>query len=261
MPKRDVATRTADPSGTNGAGLGNTTGGQVFKFLIGFIASVCAVFLPKLLVYLKNDDGTLEAPSIGYMIAGLVFAAIVGFVILLFEWGKRSKPAEVFMTALGIPALVSGTLGTVGTADNLKQEVEQRRTFMAEIAKNAGVNISDQPITLSPSAAQPQSRLFEIVPTARADAFAPIIVAQSAYGVQAARRQFLVVILDTPDQRLANARASAVRGTVANVSVVQSGGHFYVATSSSPMTEQDALAQALQLQRQGITTSLVPVKN
>jgi len=261
MPKRDVPTHTAVPSDTGGAGLGNTPGGQLFKFLIGFIASVCAVFLPKLLVYLKNDDGTLQAPSIGYIIAGFMFAAMVGFVILLFEWGKRSKPAEVFMTALGIPALVSGTLGTVGTADNLKQEVDQRRAFMAEVARGAGVNISDQPITLSPPSAQPQSLLFELVPTARADDLEPIIVAQSNYGVQAVRRQFLVVILDTPDQKLANARANAVRATVQNVAVVQAGGHFYVATSSSPMAEQDALTDALRLRSLGIQTSLVPVRN
>jgi len=145
MPKRDVPTHTAVPSDTGGAGLGNTPGGQLFKFLIGFIASVCAVFLPKLLVYLKNDDGTLQAPSIGYIIAGFMFAAMVGFVILLFEWGKRSKPAEVFMTALGIPALVSGTLGTVGTADNLKQGQDiVVNSLQQRLNDTSGVNVDTE---------------------------------------------------------------------------------------------------------------------
>ena len=261
MPERDVARRTADRSGSDEA-VGNTLGGQLFKFLIGFIASICAVFLPVLLVYLKyQGDGTLLPPSSQYIIAGFLFAAIVGFVVVLFEWGKRSKPAQVFMTALGIPALVSGALGTIGTADNLKQSVEDRRTFMAEVAQNAGVTIGTQPITLSPAPAQPQTRLFEFVPTAWADGLEPVVLAQAAYGVQAAPRKYLVVVLDTPDAKLADARLSEFRKTVPNAAVLHAGGHFYVATSSSPMREQDALTQALRLKKEGIATSLVPVNN
>lgn len=246
------------------ATLGVTPASYVFKFLIGFFASVCAVFLPKIVVYLKYEGGdTLKVISTEYVVAGLVFAALIGFVILLFEWNKRSRPAEVFMTALGIPALVSGTLSTVGTADNLKIQSELQRQIVADVARAARVPIIETPITLPASGVEPQSRAFELISSAHAAAPGGNVVAggQAQYGVQAVQREFLVVLTQTPDRAEADAKARSVKAQFPNAAVVPSGGKFYVTTTARPLSEAEALAAAVRLRSAGIATSLVPVRN
>jgi hypothetical protein len=259
-PRDEAVSVASEPT------LGNSLGSCVFKFLIGFFASVCAVFLPKIVVYLKNEGGeTLKILSTEYVVAGLVFAALIGCVILLFEWSKRSKPAEVFMTALGIPALVSGTLGTVGTADNLKLQAELQRQIVADVARAARVPILDTPITLPAGAAEPQGRVFELIPSAMATPTGENIVLaqgqQAQYGVQAVRREFLVVLAQTPNRAEADAKARALKGQFPDVAVVPSGQQFYVTTTSRPLSEAQALSAAVQLRNAGVSTALVPVRN
>jgi hypothetical protein len=107
-----------------------------------------------------------------------------------------------------------------------------------------------------------QSAVFEFVSTAAATEPGTIVVAQqSAYGVQAGRRQFLVVLHESASRADADAQANALKARVPNVNVVPSGRTFYVATSSRPMGEVDALQQAVKLRDTGLSPSLLPVRS
>jgi len=88
-----------------------------------------------------------------------------------------------------------------------------------------------------------------------------LVAQQSAYGVQAVKRQFLVVVHQSSTRSDADAQANALKQRLPNVTVVPSGRTFYVATSSVPMGEVDALQQAVKLREAGLTPSLLPVRS
>jgi len=223
---------------------------------------LCAVFLPKIIVFLKNDGGDLITVSPTYIIAGALFAFLVGAIIAIFEFRTRRTPGQTFMAALGIPALISGTLNTVGTADNLALKTEQFRQLAQLTAQTANVPILEQSVTLPAPGSDKQSAVFELVSTAMASEPGAILVAQqSAYGVQAVKRQFLVVVHQSSTRSDADAQANALKQRLPNVTVVPSGRTFYVATSSVPMGEVDALQQAVKLREAGLTPSLLPVRS
>jgi len=238
-----------------------TTANFLIKFAIGAFASLCAVFLPKIIVFLKNDgSGDLITISRTYIIAGVLFALLIGVIIAIFEFRTRRTPAQTFMAALGIPALVSGTLDTVGTADNLALKTEQFRQLAALTAQTANVPILDKTLTLPAPGSDKQSAVFELVSSAvAAEPGAIVIAQQSAYGVQAVRRQFLVVLHQSSTRAEADAQANTLKSKVPNVTVVPGGHIFYVTTSGSPMSEVDALQQAVRLREAGLTPSLLPV--
>jgi hypothetical protein len=261
----ELTTTSPGEASAGEATLGNTPGSHLMKFLIGFFASVCAVFLPKIVVYLKHEGGdTLKVLSAEYLLAGLAFAALIGFVIVLFEWSKRSKPGDVFMAALGIPALVSGTLNTVGTADNLKLQTELQRQIVTEVARAARVPILETPVSLPQVEIERQGRAFEVISSALA---APptgqhyVAQAQAQFGVQTVRREFLVVVAKTADRAQADAKARSLKGQFPGASVVPAGNEFYVTTTSQPLSEAQALAAAVRLRETGVAASLVPVRD
>lgn len=236
---------------------------SAFKFCIALFASVCAVFLPKLVVYLKHEGGdSLDILNLDYIVAGGLFALLVAGVILIFGWKKPDTPRNVFMTALGIPALLSGTLNAIGSADNLKLQADQQRLLLRSVANIANVQISSTPITLPEStpAADKQSFLFDIVSSAVAAEVPANALAQSKFGTQVIQQQYVVVIDQLPTRALADARAQMIRPKFPNAAVVPAGGTFYVTTSARALSQVDALSDASRVQQNGQRATLVPVK-
>ncbi len=233
-----------------------TTASSTVKFVIGLFAALCAVFLPKIIVYLEHESGdTLRVLSVEYIVAGVAFSLLVGGVVLILKWKSPDTPGNIFMTALGVLALLSGTLGAVGTAENLNLEAEQRQQVFLSAMQLANVPVLKAPITLP----EKQSFLFDVVaPAVAADA---VIVAQpqAKYGVQVIPRQYVVVIAQLPNR--ADARARALRSQFPNASVLPAGDSFYVTTSVRALSEVEALAEVARVRQNGLQATLVPVQN
>lgn len=75
-----------------------------FKFFIGLVAGLTAMVLPRLIAALASstEGSSIRYFSLDFGLLALAFGAIVGLVIMIFEWKIPSRPRDTFMTALGI---------------------------------------------------------------------------------------------------------------------------------------------------------------
>src|SRR5262245_51440849 len=87
----------------------------IAKFLIGVFAVLAAGTIPRLVAALgKPNAGTVVLVGFtdGYVQVMIVFAVMVGAVLMIFEWGVPKPPRDSFMAALGIPAVLVGAFNT-----------------------------------------------------------------------------------------------------------------------------------------------------
>ena len=93
----------------------------IYKFLIGFIAGFCAALFPRLTALLLVSDvqESLNILSTGYILVSALFATLIGAIIMIMEWNVAKEPRTTFMAALGIPALITGSINTVDTTKAL----------------------------------------------------------------------------------------------------------------------------------------------
>lgn len=240
---------------------GGATSSGWLKFAIGVFAGVCAVFLPKMLVFLiGNNNADLKFVSAQYVLIGLAFAVLVGLGVLVFEWRKFSKPGDVFMMALGFPAIVSGALTTAGTVDQLRRADETVQSTTAKAAALAQIPISETPVV-----APKRGAAVGLIPAAHAaDGIAPVVLAQTrgGFGVQVVPRKYLVVLEETGSEAQAAARVQALKSQFPAAAVVKSGAGFLVTTDAHAVPEDKALDEALALRSAGnLKPSLVRVRD
>jgi hypothetical protein len=234
------------------------------KFSVASFAALCAVFFPQIVLYLKHADSkTLEFPDSKYIAVGIGLALMVGVIALIFEHGTRRTLAQTFMTALGVPAIFSGTVGTVGLAENGLVAQQAATAAFHQAAKSEG-------IAIGPAIEAPTSGVFdkgawlEIVGSAYAaggPALAQAPQAQVGYSAQFVIPRYLVVLDRTPNAAAANARVQQLRQRVPDATVLQSGNEFLVVAGTSPLAEGDALNRATSIKREGIANpTLAPVR-
>jgi hypothetical protein len=234
----------------------------VLIFVIGCFAAICAVFLPKFVVYLNQRAGDLVVMTPAYVAIGMAFAALLGFGAVIFEWNKQSKPSEVFMTALGLPALISGAFNTSGTAENLSYEVAQRERAFVQAATAANVPVLDPRDLQARQKPERRGAGFELIPSAVAAEPGPILLAQATLGVMAKAKRYQVVLFQTQDAALAQARLQTARAQFPSAAIQTLGPNtFLVTTSSQGLPEQDALNEAQRLRQAGREVALVAVRD
>jgi hypothetical protein len=228
------------------------------KFAVSTFAALCAVFFPQLVLYLKHSQ-QLIFPDWRYVLAGGAFALVIGVIMVIFEHGIRRTLAQTFMAALGVPAILSGTLGTIGVADNALQA--QQSEFQRAAAA-VGISI-DPPIELN-AAPQPQKGVrLELIGSAYAadTALAQAAQAQAGYAAQFVIPRYLVVLDRAPTESAATIKMQALRPHVQNAAVVQAGNEFLVVAGTTPLSQADALNRATGIKRQGIANpTLAPVR-
>jgi hypothetical protein len=233
------------------------TRNPVAKFGVATFAALCAVFFPQVVLYLKHA-GQLIFPSGEYVVAGAAFALVIGVITLIFEHGIRRTLAQTFMGALGVPAVLSGTLGAVGLAEN-GLEVQRANSSFHQALTAEGITIGP-----SVDAPQPQKGArFELINAAYAadTALAQAPQAQVGYSAQFMVPRYLVVLDRAPSASSAAAKVQALRQRVPDAAVVQSGSEFLVVAGSAPLSQADALSRATGIKRDGIASpSLAPVR-
>ena len=114
-------------------------------FCIGLSAGACAALFPRLMPLLLSESADLGLMffTTGYLIVVIVFSVLIGVVMMWSYWGTTYKPQTLFMAALGIPSLLSGSLNMSSNVNQssaaLAELVKQRETLVAQVENLAGI--------------------------------------------------------------------------------------------------------------------------
>lgn len=239
---------------------------HVANFSIGFFASLCAVFVPRMLAMLNSNSGDIQFFHANYIAVGLVFSLVIGGVTVIFEYSKNKTVADTFMTALGIPALLAGALNT-GTASVDLHNSESSNQKLVEVLKTqSGIRIEEGSAGITPLQAvqnSPQSRLdFSLIPSAHAqDNQADSGENQYNLGIQVEQKPYVVVLGKSNNQAEALQKAAMLRTIVPDATAVQSGKDFLVIDGTANRSRADAMLRAIELQNKtGLKPYLLQVK-
>ena len=237
---------------------------NISTFLIGFFASICAVFVPRMVAMLNGNHGDLQYFHRDYVLVGLGFAVVIGVITVIFEQGKSKKAPDIFMTALGIPALLAGALntGTVGNDLGALQAANQK--LNESLSQKSGIVIEEKAGTIVPLEAIPTNTHSSNSKTG----FSLIKVAQAGennnytennpgfqLGIQTEQTHYLIVLEKFNNKSAALQKAGELRATIPKATAVQSDQDFLVIDGGEPLSKSDALLKAIELQNK---TSLKP---
>ena len=238
------------------------TRNPVAKFGVSIFAALCAVFFPQVVLYLKHPEN-LIFPTSEYVFAGVAFACIIGVITLIFEHGVRRTLAQTFMAALGVPAVLSGTLGSIGLAENGLLAQQRADHNFQQAAKGAGISIGPA-IELNANTLPQKGATFNLISAAYAadDVLAQAPQAQARYSAQFVIPHYLIVLDRAPTEAAATTKMQALRQRVPEAAVIRSGNEFLIVAGSAPLPQADALTRATAIKREGIANpTLSPVRS
>lgn len=107
-------------------------------FLIGLSAGAVAAVFPRVMPALMSTDPevAIELMTAHFLYAAVALTLMVGVAMIWLYQGTREHPKNLFMAALGVPAVLSGGLNmTTMTAASEKDIGEMTRTLAAWEAK------------------------------------------------------------------------------------------------------------------------------
>ena len=247
-----------------------TTASAAAKFAIGMLAGVAAVLLPRLLALLsKSDDADLVFFPTSYFALAAGVGVFLGLVMLVLEYQVAAKPKETFMAALGLPAVLSGALGTASTAesvadasrdaDRLRQAVRIEQGIVKD-----GAFTSIQPLG-GPAPAKPagKSSSLDIPFIARAHASDQRPALADAgdpvrFGVRIKQPQYVVVLKQTASEQQALDDARRMQAQLPAARAVRADRGFFVVLGNAPASETDALLAAARAKKM-LNDQLQPV--
>jgi hypothetical protein len=227
---------------------------HIANFTIGFFASLCAVFVPRMLAMLNSGGNEIQLLSVNYVAVGMLFSLIIGGVTAILEQARSRTAAERFMSALGIPALLAGALSTGTASVDLRNSEASNQKLTAALQKQSGIRISDEPAMITPLQPVRDDRGrfdFSLIPSAYAgdDAAQPQQVAVNL-GIQVEQKPYVVVLEKSKSEAEALKKAEKLRKTVPNATAVRSGDRYLVIDGTATRTKSDAMLRAIELKNQ-----------
>lgn len=228
-----------------------------YKFLIGFIAGFCAALFPRLTAMLLVSDmeESLNILSTGYLIVSTLFATFIGAIIMIMEWNVAKEPRTTFMAALGIPALITGSINTLDTTRALDQQVTENREMRQEVEKLLDIKVlrsdSIQPLSLHWPSGTPVPAWMQIIPSANAsDEF---LEAKPRFrlnpSIQGASVRYVVVLEKSTSKDAAVLRANELSQTIPAQAIASQQGYLII-KRGPPKDRSEALVEALRIREQ-----------
>jgi hypothetical protein len=254
---------------TQALGGHGTTASAGAKFAIGTLAGAAAVLLPRLLALLsKSDDAHMVFFPTSYFVLAAGVGVFLGLLMLVIEYRVAARPKETFMAALGIPAVLSGALGTASTAesvtdlardaDRLRQAVREEQRILKE-----GEFTTLEPLG-APAPSKPAGATSWLFFIATAHAQAKNGTPDSIrFGVRAEQPKYVVVLRKAANAQQAVQYAQELRAELPGARAVRSDKGYFVVLGNAPAGETDALlaaAQAKKLLPDEVQPVLVEVK-
>jgi len=259
------------PESVTRSGRGMTDS-PALKFGIGFLAGGCALIFPRFLALLaQSDDLDVTFFPRAYTLLIVVVAIVIGLVMMIFEYQVSAKPRETFMTALGLPAVIAGALGTASSlgnvssikndADRVQHEVRQELGIAKEGSFTSLQSIESKPAAV-PAPARKTSLLPAIVSEAHAESAAPRPVADGdalRFGIQLQQPRYVVVLKEARTQEEAVRAAQAMKQQLPTAQAVKTNTGYFVVLGDAPRSETDALLAAARAKKALGDESLRPV--
>jgi hypothetical protein len=227
---------------------------------------MCAAIFPRLATLIgapTSGSSSLEMNAFRwpYVIASISFALLIGFGVLIWEWNVKASPRQIFLAALGLPALFAGALNSVAISSNASRLGQQLDNITDQYREANGIPVKDE--HLSPiSSFRPASGDIDLIQAAFGESLRSepgIAVAQKG-GVDLGiyhQKKFWVVLYT------ANTRNDAERklgefGTQYGKVSIQQLQNQYAITLASSLPYSEAVSKAVDVKRQSGNT-LAPV--
>lgn len=244
----------------NLAGAGTTASPRA-KFAIGVLAGAAAVLLPRLLALLsKSDDAQIIFFPASYFVLAAGVGIFLGLVMLVLEYQVPVKPKDTFMAALGLPAVLSGALGTASTAESVSEATRDADRLRHAVRIEQGIGKHGAFTGLeplggpAPARADPKGVLLDLRFIASAHA-ADERVAQAhsgdamRFGVRVKQPQYVVVLKQAPTAQQALQDAQQLQAQVPSARAVRADKGYFVILGNAPASETDALLAAAQAKK------------
>jgi hypothetical protein len=240
------------------------------KFCIGLFAGLCASLFPRLVAELATPDTgeTFVLFSQNYLLLSLVFSIFIGAVIKIFEWETTRSPKDIFMSALAVPAILSGALNTTATVNDIKQLNVKNSEYQQTIQSLMEIP-SLPPTTISPLTNAHPYTPHEQKPTIRfslvSEAYAGTANRQPAstynFGVVQVQPDYLVVLDQASSQQEAEQKAAVIQQQTPVKIVKSSNNNYLIVTKRGKQNKASALSEAIQLKTQlGLQPSLQEIR-
>jgi len=237
------------------------------KFLIGFVGGLCAAIFPRLMASLAlYGGGDVSLLSAGYLGIAALFAAMVGAVVMIMEWGVLREPRATFMTALGIPALLAGALNTSNGAYMLDTQAKENSQFIESIQNLTNIqDISTDGFTPLSDAGPASGAISPLSWLGISLAYAGDGGAEDSGldlnpAMQVQQKDYYVVLYQTQDKEDARRQAKSLQSTVENAQAVRSGNKFLV-IDPQPKSHAKAILEAIKLKHEhGLEPKLLKMK-
>jgi len=240
---------------------------HILTFMIGLFATLCAVFVPRMLAALNGNHGETNYFGHDYVLIGIAFAVVIGFITVIFEQGKIRKASETFMTALGMPALLAGALNTGVVGGDVSDLQAQNQRLSDSLKQQSGIVIEKYSSDFAPLEIEPLSLIsppsFSLISVAQAADNASVSKKSEAFslGIQAKQRHYRIVLKKFNNKDDAIKNAKELRRVIPSAVAVKAGKSFLVIEGGEPLNESDALLKAIEFQKKtGLKPSLIPVK-
>jgi hypothetical protein len=229
------------------------------KLAIGFIASLCAVFSPRLIAALSvPDHADITFISAEYAELALAFSLLIGLVVAILEWRVPRTPRDTFMTTLGVPAILAGALTANQGAAELQRTSQSLDSTVNAMLQNNGIPVETP--AASGAASEGASSLLRVpfVATvyAQAATAAPVMTpAASRLAIVINQPRYFVVLDRATTAADAQARLSALTkslnaaapGRAPKVELRTQSGAFLIVLSGGPLAKADAAVQAVNV--------------
>lgn len=235
--------------------FGKNLMGNSAKFLIGFVATMSGLCVPRLFAAISLWDANpvkrfLDLQSGDNQIlvtAALLLAVLVGVITMILQWGEGRKAADIFFYSLTIPALIGGGV-------NSTFEINQSRKDL-----DAGLQIIRGAESFG-------SGDFELLPTQEPTAPPSGGTSWLGWGVPEAQAQsggntgVLVVLYESASEATARQNLAEFQKQGLPVSLIRARTNYLVIFGKGVMAEQRALEHAISLRHKDIPSKIIYVK-
>jgi len=237
----------------------------LITFFVGGFAGLCAVFVPRMGGLLAaRDIENISIFPVPFVVLGVVYAAAIGIVVLILYYDDKQKVRlrQKFVTALGVPALVAGTLTTGAQTNEMNDLQGKVEALSAQVSTAEGIHVDNEAMTIQPLDAPGPSgsiRPHELLGIGTAYAAPKVLVAESGswgnYGaIQAREPNYAIVVYRTNDANKAREQASQLKRQFPDARAIRMSGGFAVITGVLP--QSSATLEAAKIKRD---TPLVPM--
>jgi hypothetical protein len=226
------------------------TSRRIGHFTVGVFAALCAALVPRLMVMIgqvpSNAGVTVEALSATYALAAAGFAMLIGGVVVILEWDSKRPPRDIFLAALGVPALLTSMLSANRLNGEVLNKAAELKAVSDQLAKEAGIPVEDH-VQLT----TPESLLRFVFPTVFAQ---ELMVAQRSaksggLGVRYREPVYWVVLASAATRENAE-RGRQEFGRWGPLKIEQVGTFFYLCLEGGALPYSQAVSKAAELKRQ-----------